>query len=234
MKSTRIRFLWSFHGLRPRMHPERPNFLLSEIWARAVFVTAGSCLRPRLSFMLRYHSTCRSGMAYEILCMLWAPAPECTFVTFIYQLDLPIKKKPQISETSPHYSLSGFLTLTWGHYTQVTCKLPRWEIRIGEPSISITFRESQTLCLQVPLESAPPTPVSCLILQRKTLGHETPAKSPSQEDHPTSVLLSRHFTRRSSTLPSASHPLHQYTLKALGAKLMFQPWVCFLLSHLPW
>lgn len=233
MKSTRIRFLWSFRGLRPRMHPERPNFLLAEIWARAVFVTAGSCLRPRLSFMLRYHSTCRSGMAYEILCMLRAPAPECTFVTFIYQLDLPIKKKPQISETSPHYSLSGFLTLTCGHYTQVTCKLPRWKMRMGEPSISITF-SWVTNITPTSAFGEPPPPVSCLILQRKTLGHETPAKSPSQEDRHTSVLLSRHFTRRSSTLPGASHPLHQYALKALGAKLMFQPWVCFLLSHLPW
>ena len=139
MKSARIRFLWSFHGLRPHMHPERPKFLPAETWAWAVFVTAGSCLRPRPSFMLRYCSTCPSGMEYEILCMLWAPAPKCTFVTFIYQPDLPLKEKPQIWETWPHHSLSGFLTLSCGHYTQVTCKLPWWKMRIGEPSIWITF-----------------------------------------------------------------------------------------------
>ena len=58
MKSSRIRFLWSFYGLRPQMHPERPNFLLAKTWALTVLTTSGSRLPPLPSLMLWYLATC--------------------------------------------------------------------------------------------------------------------------------------------------------------------------------
>ena len=73
MKSSRIRFLWSFYGLRPQMHPERPNLLSAKTWALTVLTTSGSRLPPLPSLMLWYLATCPPGMnmKFSVCCVYW-------------------------------------------------------------------------------------------------------------------------------------------------------------------
>ena len=107
MKNSRIRFLWSFYGLRPQMHPERPNFLPAKSWALTVLTTSGSRLPCLPSLMLWYLATCPPGMnmKFSVCCGYW---PWVHLRNCLLQTRPPNKK-----ETTTWLRKTPLLSLLW-------------------------------------------------------------------------------------------------------------------------